>query len=457
MLDIAGVRLLATQLIEAGRVIQPMPSIALVVLDTLRKDAFDRHFGWLPGRRFETTFSTSHWTVPAHASLFTERYPSELGVCGQAPQLRFGGATLAERLQAAGYRTRLLTANVQLARWDGWERGFDAVVGPEYLDHRQGTFDWPAFLERSDASGVGLYLRGLQQCLVSDCSTISSIRAGYRRWRRHSADRLGGAMRDQLQQTDFGNREFLFLNLMEAHAPHYPPAEYRRVDKEVEFVSADAFGGTAPDRATAREAYDGSVAHLSAMYRDIFETLRTSFDYVITCSDHGELLGEHDRWSHGYGLYPELAEVPLVLTGPDLAGESKTPTSFLDVHRTVASLAGLPDASRGRDLTNDEPPTARLVEYHGFPLWMERHFRQRGVSESRYRPLKRPLNGLITAAGTYGYETHEQGLRVENGAAQTVARELASVTATLNQKPVTEAELEVDDRLREQLEALGYA
>jgi arylsulfatase A-like enzyme len=55
-------------------------NVAIVVLDTLRKDAFDREFDWLPGRRFSAAYSTGSWTVPAHASLFAGKYPSELGV-----------------------------------------------------------------------------------------------------------------------------------------------------------------------------------------------------------------------------------------------------------------------------------------------------------------------------------------------------------------------------------------
>lgn len=55
-------------------------NVAVVVLDTLRKDAFDRHFEWLPGLQFDNAWSSSHWTVPAHGSMFTGKYPSETGV-----------------------------------------------------------------------------------------------------------------------------------------------------------------------------------------------------------------------------------------------------------------------------------------------------------------------------------------------------------------------------------------
>ncbi len=57
------------------------PDIALVVLDTLRKDYFEEEFEWLhsTGTYFDNGWSTSHWTIPAHASLFSGRYACEIG------------------------------------------------------------------------------------------------------------------------------------------------------------------------------------------------------------------------------------------------------------------------------------------------------------------------------------------------------------------------------------------
>jgi hypothetical protein len=91
--------------------------IALIVLDTLRKDAFDRHFDWLPGRRFEHAFSTANWTTPAHASLFTGWYASEVGVH-------------AEPLPPDGGRQRKLEHSAfadRIERYDGPLHGY---VGP---------------------------------------------------------------------------------------------------------------------------------------------------------------------------------------------------------------------------------------------------------------------------------------------------------------------------------------
>jgi arylsulfatase A-like enzyme len=55
-------------------------NVVLVVSDPLRYDAFETHFDWLPGLRFENAWASGNRTVPVYASLFTGRYPSEIDV-----------------------------------------------------------------------------------------------------------------------------------------------------------------------------------------------------------------------------------------------------------------------------------------------------------------------------------------------------------------------------------------
>ena len=80
-------------------------SVAIVVLDTLRKDTFDRYFEWVEGTVFDNAYSTSHWTVPAHASLITGKYGSEVGVHGKSRMFDYPGDTIVEKLQESGYTT----------------------------------------------------------------------------------------------------------------------------------------------------------------------------------------------------------------------------------------------------------------------------------------------------------------------------------------------------------------
>lgn len=101
------------------------PSIAVVVLDTLRKDAFDEYFDWLHGRRFENAWSPSHWTTPVHAWMHTGRYSNETGVYADRQQFDCEYTSLAEDLQAAEYQTRYLSCNVNVTPYFGFDRRFD--------------------------------------------------------------------------------------------------------------------------------------------------------------------------------------------------------------------------------------------------------------------------------------------------------------------------------------------
>ena len=93
----------------------------LVVLDTVRADAlslYGYHRDTSPnlvrlarqGVRFDQASATAPWTLPSHASMFTGRWPHELGV-GRYSALGGGYPTLAETFGARGYVTGGFVAN----------------------------------------------------------------------------------------------------------------------------------------------------------------------------------------------------------------------------------------------------------------------------------------------------------------------------------------------------------
>ena len=76
------------------------------------------------GVRFDLAFSTSPWTLPTHASLFTGKWPHQLGVGWKSP-LRDKVPTLAEYLASQGYDTAGFVANLEYCtRETGLARGF---------------------------------------------------------------------------------------------------------------------------------------------------------------------------------------------------------------------------------------------------------------------------------------------------------------------------------------------
>lgn len=433
-----------------------MSSVAIVVLDTLRYDSFRDHFGWLDGTWFINAYSTSHWTGSAHASLFTGRYPSEIGTTIKSRSITCEEPLLTEQLSNAGYTTRIISNNPHIYEWEGWERGFDKRIGTGKADIDPvpgSAVDWRAF--EPDSDGPLKYAEALRKAVLSDQSTISSLAYGYQVKTRTSLTSIG-AIHNRVRETDLGSREFLLCNGMDTHAPYHPPPEYRSIDRKVKPDIEEAIAGTFDEEEDAIQAYDDCARCVSDRYREFHATLRESFDYVITLGDHGELLGEEGLWAHDYSLRPELTHVPLVISGTGVPDRTvDRAVSLIDVHQTVADIAGVDVDSRGRNLLEDWSPVPRLVEYHGMPEKRRKTFAEHGIGD-RYDPLDRPLDGIVTADG-YAYETHDDGLRVENGVCEPETRErLSELVGELDRKPITPQRSHVSESVRERLRELGY-
>jgi len=439
-----------------------MTNIAVVVLDTLRKDAFDRQFDWLPGRRFERAYSTANWTVPAHASLFTGRYASEVGVHAKNMRCDCSTPVLAEQLQSAGYTTSAFSANTNITGHFDFDRGFSSFDSPKQYDFLNDTeiFDWREYSRETTATGIEKYLRGVYECATSDAATVSSLIAGIRAVRATGTGvEYGGLLEahDAIREMEFGDREFLFVNVMETHEPYRVPSEYRTVGEPPLTRSVGDLNVEPVDAEQTKQAYEDCVTYLSDMYAELFELLQRDFEYVVTLSDHGELLGEHGAWSHEHGVYPELIHVPLCISGPGMEGTSTETVSLIDVYETVFDMAGIVDESygRGQSLLGEVNGGERLAEYLGLTSWSERRI-QEHWDEQRVAQYERELRGYAASKEYYGYETVDGFVETGDGEITGPRDRLRQLEESLDVREVR-TENEVPDEIKDQLEHLGYA
>lgn len=127
------------------------PNLVVVVLDCARAASFPGtggppgSFPFLEGRRAECTVFTrastvAPWTLPAHASLFTGRYPWEHGVMGEGG-MEFDPTVpmVAGILQRAGYDTLALSANGLIAPLLGYTGSFAEYRSAEWWER---TLRW---------------------------------------------------------------------------------------------------------------------------------------------------------------------------------------------------------------------------------------------------------------------------------------------------------------------------
>jgi arylsulfatase len=318
------------------------PNVVLVLIDTLRAD---RLGAWGNQRHltpfldelathatvFLNAYSTTSYTTPAVASLFTSRYPSQHHVVNYDSRLDEGENTLSEQFLTAGYRAGGFAANTLLG-----ERGFD-----------QGFEYWFQHWARIQPVKV----------------RAPVIHQACDQWLEEVASESPRPL-------------FLYLHFMEPHAPYEPAQKFR---DQLHLAPTMTSAERAAAQKTAKwnwktlthdegdmlaALYDGEVAALDVQLRAVFTDLRARgvLDGAIVAivADHGEELMEHGEVGHGRSLYDELIRIPLMIAAPDrdpaIVHEN---VSLVDVMPTLLELSGvpIPATCEGRSLTGELGPT----------------------------------------------------------------------------------------------------
>lgn len=135
---------------------ESLPNVFLITLDTMRVDELfaSKHqtrFDQLrkDGISFNNLASTSSWTLPAHASLFTGKLPYRAGAVRTNTQLFPDVPSYVQFLNQAGYRTGAFTDGVYTHKNFGFGRGFDTYWHQTKKDYREyvpGTVEWTSYL-----------------------------------------------------------------------------------------------------------------------------------------------------------------------------------------------------------------------------------------------------------------------------------------------------------------------
>ncbi len=308
--------------IESGRVAAAglpaapadAPNVLVIVMDTVRADHLSA-LGYArattpnldriasQGVLFEDAISTSSWTLPAHASLLTGRYPFEHG----AEVVDYDGRypTLAEAFEGRGYRTAAFSANTYFfARENGFGQGF------LYFDGASENL----------ADTLIRTMYGRLILMLYEQTSHFDVPG------RKPAGQINAHFLDWLGQ-ERGRPFFVVLNYFDAHAPYLAPAPFRG-----KFARRPDVGGILNpwgDRDTLekpgdlqdeRDAYDGGIAYIDSQIGALMEALKAGGladnTLVAIVADHGEFFGEHGLYTHCNALYLEGIRVPLLVYWP---------------------------------------------------------------------------------------------------------------------------------------------
>jgi arylsulfatase A-like enzyme len=373
---------------SCGRPSAQRPNLVVIVIDTVRADRLSCYGYRRPttpridelcarGLRFQNASSTSSWTLPAHASLFTGLFPISHGATQEHVRLDAGTPTLAEILGAHGYATFAVSDNPLVGANTGLDRGFDAFAETWRLRE------------------------GVRQAEPE----------------RHPNLLATTRLLDGLE----GDRPFfLFVNYVEAHGPYAPPEPHRSsflkrgtsaslVRSALRRSAAghylDPSSISAAEFAVLNDLYDGEIARVDALVGALIDSLeragRLDDTVVFITSDHGENIGDHGHFRHVFSLYDSTVRIPLIalLPGGRRAGEVRSePVTLVDLFATVLSQGGIALPARGipgRDILGDLEGAAEapvFAEYY-YPLQALGMFPP-GTSALRPTPLDPYLRRL---------------------------------------------------------------
>lgn len=351
------------------------PNIILISIDALRADRLGAH-GYQPspspridelasqGITFWRGISQGSATPQSVSSFQTSLYPTELGFFSDLPWVVDSErVTIAEALQAGGYRTQGYVANGHLGVAGGFAQGFDGYVAPE--PNRPYGFDrlrdetvmaglahrYAPALNRLFEHAYGLLFDPL---LIMENGGERINTLALRFIRLHGDEQF-----------------FLWLHYMEPHAAYAPSQlfgdvsglDYPEIERTMRSwkpsVKSEKVVIGPTEQAMLRALYDGEIQDADRLVGEVWDQIvaqgLADRTLLVITSDHGDEFADHGDYGHGQSVYQELLNVPLIFVGPQVAQPGRTvdtPVPLLDLLPTFVDIAGapMPDLVRGQSL-----------------------------------------------------------------------------------------------------------
>ena len=357
------------------------PNILLVMTDQQRGDALgiENHpvlqtpqldYFAAAGTRFTSAYSACPVCIPARRTLMTGQRPRTQGTLINY-QTHLDGPTLPDTLGQAGYQTGLCG---KLHLW------------PHYKRHGFEHFAWADSPMARKDDDYQRYLRK-EGVTPSDASQMHGVGANaipVVPWnldeRLHFSNWCVTEALEFLERRDPTRPFFLKVSFLHPHQPYTPPRFYydrymQMADDIPEpFVGDWARVFDAPETGQnpqntwrlnpdprvmkqMRAGYYACINHIDDQLGRLMLQLPPN-TVIVFCSDHGEMLGDH-QWLRKRTPWEPSARIPMLLFGyktdPSLipAGQvNDKPVELMDVMPTLLDIAGadIPDTVEGESM-----------------------------------------------------------------------------------------------------------
>jgi choline-sulfatase len=439
----------------AERTLEPAQNVIVLVIDTLRADKL-RPFNAQTrvktptidqfasdGVVFELAQAPENWTKPSVASILTGLHPQTHQQKTGDAALPSSAVLLSEHLQDQGFATGGFIANGYVSDRFGFDQGWDDYTN--YIREAKSTEAKDVFEEAG--------------------SWIEAHKDG---------------------------RFFAYIQTIDPHVPYDPPGKYLQMYDPSEYggqvrprMTGDLLEKAkrnppqvvfdASDKRRLQALHDGEITkhdHFFGAFLERLSELGLAEDtLVVVTSDHGEEFNDHGSWGHGHSVYQELLHVPLMFRLPGrLPGGTKVgdAVSTLDVSATVTDLLGVPAMvhNEGQPLVGlmfGEAPTGPSVAFSDF------QDDRRVITTGRWKLI---LRGNLTstmfdlvADPMEKTELDASAFPIGRRYSRMLLGQFLGATdrgdwLSAEQKGGTQLQredAEMDDTIRDQLRALGYA
>ncbi len=279
-------------------------NIVVIVIDTLRSDKLDA-YGYekitapfltelsKKSILFENTFAASSWTSPSTASIFTSLYP---------------------------FQHKVLMGI--LAHINAKKKYPDIKIDriPEEIETMPEIFKKAGYstFAISDNFNIG-DKQGFDQ------GFDKMITYGYK-----GAEQVNKDLFSWKEEIEKSEKYFIYLHYMDPHGPYHAREPW--------------YKDPGNRKLEPLEAYESEISYVDSYIKKAYEEFGWDKNTVIVITaDHGEGLWDHGRQGHGFSLYREEIQIPLIIHFPGGAeGKRIKPNvSNIDILPTLRDIIGL--------------------------------------------------------------------------------------------------------------------
>ncbi len=395
------------------------PNVVMIVMDAVRSDhlavygynrnttPFLSHFAQ-ESTVYERAISAAPWTLPSHASMFTGQLPSLHQTTFEHRLLNDELVTIAEILRKRGYATAAFSANPNVSSTFNFHQGFDN------------------FYEIFRIHGMW-GIKGVKQNPMFDLFIMRFVTKYFQFHKGDEVIKGSGDLNQYVKKWLESWRKksasqpfFIFINYMDAHLPYNPPEPYRGLFlnealspavkilaskncyPEVWRLMGIKGSMTADDYRQLNALYDGSIAYLDEIIRQLIEyfSQQRILDntLLIITSDHGENLGEHGGLlNHSFSMHQTLLHVPLIIKYPH--GQARN----VRYHGLVSTVGIF---STILDQTYSAPDSEWTPQYESLLHWRKDAELKPIISE-----YELPLLELNALASVFGVDVRKYAVR----------------------------------------------